>query len=117
MNINLEPQGFELSPSIVECVFEYARKTLNRFDDEIKAVDVHLRHDGAAFNTSAAFNIYLKHRSPVRITTVHEDLYQAISTTATRAEEAVERSLSKRRRLHRSRLRRLQSIAASSSML
>lgn len=110
MKINVETQGFTLTPAISAWLHEQIGSSLDRFDGDIRSIDVYVKNvsgpqggDGKA----AAVSVYLKHRMPVCITTVHQDLYTAVSITAQRCQRAVRKSLGKRRRLQRSLLRRL----------
>ena len=118
MNLHIETHGFDPTPAISAWVHQEVAIALDRFDAEIRAIDVYLaarRGPGGGRGLSAAINVFLKRQAPVRITTVHTDLYCAISISAKRAEPAVQRSVHKRRRLQRLELRRLQSNSALTS--
>ena len=105
MNTNVETQGFSLTPALGSWTHSQVAESLGRFEQAIRRIDFHLSDaHGPEGGTgmSAAITVFLKHRAPIRIATVRPDGYAAIAVTAKRAEQAVERALSKRRSLQRS---------------
>lgn len=99
MNISIATRGFELTPAIGGCVHDTLGAALARFEASIHWTEVHLdeAHGPAGgAGVSAAMTVFLDESTPVRITTVHADLFTAISITAKRVEQAVERSMARR---------------------
>lgn len=118
MDLHIETRGFEPTSAIKAWVHQEIAIALNRFDGDIRTIDVYLaarRGPAGGRGMSAAINVFLKRQAPLRITTVHTDPYCAISISAKRAIPAVQRSVRKRRRLQRLELRRLQSNSALTS--
>lgn len=99
MNISIATRGFELTPAIGGCVHDTLGAVLARFEGSIHWTEVRLdeaRGPAGGAGVSAAMTVFLDERTPVRITTVHADLFTAISITAKRVEQAVERSIGQR---------------------
>lgn len=96
MKVNVIAQRFALTPAVGAWVHEQIDSSLEKFSAEVGAIDVHLSDahgPQGGKGTTAAITVLLNHRAPVRITTVHSNLYSAIAISARRCEQAVQRSL------------------------
>jgi len=109
MNVNIETSGFALTPAMRLWVDQQIAMTFRQLEGDVRGVDVRLSHtedrDGVS-GRLAAFNVYLKHRSPIRLTTVHANLYSAIAISAQRSALAVGKAVTTRRRSVRADMRR-----------
>ena len=104
MRVNVVAQQFTLTPAIGAWVHQQIATHLNRFDREIGGLDVHLSDahgPGGGRGVSAAVTVFLRHRAPVHITTVHADAFSAIAISAQRCDRAVQQALRKRRQIRR----------------
>lgn len=102
MRVNVVAQQFTLTPAIGAWVHQQVASNLNRFDAEIRGLDVHLSDahgPRGGQGVSAAVTIFLKHRAPVHVTTVHADAFSAIAISARRCDRAVQQALRKRRQV------------------
>ena len=104
MNVNIQTQGFEITPPIAARVHEKVNATLGRYADEIVAVDVFLRvlnGPKGGEDKQAGIRVQLRHLAPITVISVDDDLYKAIVRSARRTRRAVRRSSSKFRRIRR----------------
>ena len=110
MNVRIQTQGFTLTPAIAARVHEQIKGTLERYVDDVIAVDVYLRDlngPKGGEDKQAGIRLQLRHVAPVTIISVDNDLYRAISRSARRSRRAVRRSTSKFRRIRRRGLHHL----------
>ncbi len=116
MNTNVETQGFDLTPALKAWVNNELHMTLDRFNDDIRRVEVNMlnaKGPAGGKGKAAGITVFLKHRSPVRVATINTDLYAAVAISAMRAEKAVDKTLSKRRSWHRTKIRMFNAQAVS----
>ncbi|MFT5767499.1 MAG: putative sigma-54 modulation protein [Halioglobus sp.] len=114
MNIYLQAQGFELTPAIDAHVRSKLASKLAFVANDIKAVDVFLADingpKGGA-DKKVVVCVQLKSRLSVRLEAVHSNLYGAISVIAGKVRHSVKRTLHRRKRLKKARLRELRQYA------
>jgi len=104
MNANVETQGFEVTPALRAWVLNELEMSLGRYRQDVRRIDVNLlkaKGPEGGKGMAAGITVFLKHRAPVRIATINTDMYAAIAISAMRAQTAVQRSLSKKRRWQR----------------
>lgn len=110
MKINVETQGFELTPAISAHVQKQLRFNLANFDTHIVSADVFLRDingpKGGA-DMKALIHIKLESRHAIKVESTRSDLYVAIALASRQAKRAVKRSLSKQRRMEKLALRHM----------
>ncbi len=98
MNIRINSQGFTLTTSIADNVYEKLAWAFRRFAEEIVAVDVYLKDingpRGGA-DKQASVRVQLRNQTTVFVDSVRENLYAAIGDASRRAKRAVKRSIKK----------------------
>lgn len=110
MNIQLQVQGFELTPAIDAHVRRQIHFNLASFETHVISVDVYLRDINGPKGGSdmkALVCIRLASRIVVKVERTRADLYAAMSLAARQAKRAVKRSLSKHRHMEKLALREL----------
>ena len=113
MKVNIEARGFTLTPAMRVWVNQQIGSSLTKLAKDMRGIDVTLSKTGGPNGPEgklAAFNLYLKHRSPIRIKTVHANLYSAIAISAQRSELAVMKATTTTRRSVRANQRRLRHL-------
>lgn len=110
MRINLETQGFELTPAIHAHVLKQLNFNLANFDSHIVSVNVFLRDvngpkGGADMKT--LIHVMLETRHSIKVESTRTDLYASVVIAARQAKRAVRRSLSKHRRMEKLALRHM----------
>ena len=110
MNVRIQTQGFSLTPAIAARIHRQVNQTLRRYDEEIIAVDVYLKDlngPKGGKDKQAGIRLQVRHRAPIAVISVEDDLYKAIDRSARRSRRAVRRSTSKFRRIQRRGLHHL----------
>jgi ribosomal subunit interface protein len=110
MNIQLQVQGFEMTPAIDAHVRRQIDFNLANFQSHVISVDVYLRDINGpkgGEDKKALVCIRLASRIMVKVERTRQDLYVAISLAARQAKRAVKRSLSKHRHMEKLALREL----------
>ena len=113
MHIKIQSQGFELTAGIEARVQQQLHRALNRFGDDVLAVDVYLSDVNGPRGGSdkkALMRASLRGLPPISVSTEHSDLYVAINRSAKRTQRTLRRALRKSRRIEPRRvlgLRRL----------
>ena len=115
MNITVNAQTFPLTPTIEACVRQRLSSALQRFHDDVVAVNVSLKdingpRGGAVKQVSLLIRLPQGRVVPVEV--VRADLYAAIRQSARASKRAVKHMLSKRRKIAWRALRRLRPIGA-----
>ena len=108
MDTRIQTQGFSLTPAIAAWAHEQIDRSLERFRDDITAVDVFLTDINGPKggpDKQVLVRVLIKHRAPVMIETTDVDLYAAIDLSARRARRAVQRTLGRQRLRMRRRMR------------
>ncbi len=110
LKLNLESQGFELTPAIREHVKRQLSFNLANFESHTMSIDVFLRDingpKGGA-DKKALIHVRLEMRQAIKVESTRSDLYAAISLAARQAKRAVRRTLSKQRRMEKLALRQM----------
>ena len=116
MRISIQSQPFDLTPALEARVAQRVSKATQRFTDAVVAVDVFL-HDvngpKGGRDKLVRMRVSLRDRQAIVVETVRSDLYAAIDVTVRRASRAIRRTIQKRRRLSRNRIRHLRHYAPS----
>ena len=116
MNVNVKAHVFSLTPALEASVRGHLARALERFDDNVVAVDVSLKDvngpRGGA-DKQVLVLIRLRQGRLVPVEAVHADLYTAIRRSAERAKRAVKRTLNKHRRISKRALRRLRLVSGA----
>ena len=110
MNISSRAQGFELSSAIDTFVRDEIRSSLERFTEDVIAVDVFMKDTNGpkgGVDKQVVLRIQLRGRQQITLQTTREDLYAAVRISIKRAKRAVRRSVRKARRFEKLTLRRL----------
>lgn len=108
MNITTRAQGFETTNAIELFVREQVHASLQRFGEEIMAVDVFLKDANGpkgCIDKQALIRVRLRNRQVVALQTAHENLYAAIKKGSKRTRQAVRRHLRRSRRVKKQRMR------------
>lgn len=114
MNIQLQTQGFELTPAIDAFVHEQLQFHLANFESQIVSVDVYLRDINGPKggpDKKVLFRIQLLSRLSIKVERTRSDLYVAVTNASRQAKRAVRRSLNKRRRMEKAALRDLSRLS------
>jgi ribosome-associated translation inhibitor RaiA len=96
MRVNVVAQQFTLTPAIGAWVHQQIAANLTKHSSGISGIDVYVTGANGprgGEGVSATITVSLKHLSPVRITSVHADLFSAIAISAKRCGPAVSRAL------------------------
>jgi ribosome-associated translation inhibitor RaiA len=110
MNVKIQTQGFGLTPAIAAQVHKQVSGTLERYANDIIAVDVYLKDlngPKGGEDKQAGIRVQLRHLAPITVISIDDDLYKAIGRSAKRTRRAVRRSASKFRRIRRRGLQHL----------
>ena len=108
MNITTRAQDFETTNAIDRFVREQVRASLQRFGEEIMAVDVFMKDTNGpkgGVDKQALIRVQLRNRQVIALQTAHENLYAAIKKGSKRTRQAVRRHLRKSRRVKKQRMR------------
>lgn len=108
MNITTRAQDFETTNAIDQFVREQVRASLQRFGEEIMAVDVFMKDTNGpkgGIDKQALIRVRLRNRQVIALQTAHENLYAAIKKGSKRTRQAVRRHLRKSRRVKKQRMR------------
>ena len=119
MNTQIETRNFELAPSLLAHIESELEACLGAYANSVRNVSVTLKDDAVAETSEgceATVRVRLKHRMPIKVTTVQGDLYTAVSIGVRRSQRVVERSLRKRRGWHRAAARNFRNAAVSAPL-
>ena len=108
MNITTRAQDFETTNAIDQFVREQVRASLQRFGEEIMAVDVFVKDTNGpkgGIDKQVLIRVQLRNRQVIALQTAHENLYAAIKKGSKRTRQAVRRHLRKSRRVKKQRMR------------
>lgn len=108
MNITTSAQDFEMSGAIDQFTRDQLRSALQRFSEDIVALDVFLKDANGpkgGIDKQALIRVSLRSREVIALQTDHQNLYAAIKTGAKRIRRVVRRHLSKTRRIQKQRMR------------
>ena len=108
MNITTRAQGFELTRAIDRFVRTQLQNALARIDDDVIAIDVHMRDTNGprgGVDKQVLIRVRLRNRQRIALLTTHEDLYAAIGKGVKRTKRAVRRQSQKYRRIAKLRVR------------
>ena len=108
MRINLQTQGFEMTPTIHSHVNRQIDFNLSNFEGHIQGVDVYLKDINGpkgGEDMKALICVQLRSRQIVKVESTREDLYAAIALAARHAKRSVKRSLSKVRHMEKLAIR------------
>ena len=110
MNVNIQTQGFALTPSIGSRVHERINSALDRYGQDVVSIDVFLRDINGpkgGEDKQVGIRLHVRHLAPITVISTHSDLYRAIDTSVRRAARSAKRSISRFRRIRRRGLHQL----------
>ncbi len=119
MNTQIETRNFELAPSLLAHVESELEACIGPYANSVRSVSISLKDDAeseASEGCEATVRVRLKHRMPIKVTTVQGDLYTAVSIGVRRCQRVAERSLRKRRGWHRAAARHFRNSAVSAPL-
>lgn len=102
MHIQIQSQGFEVTAAIEARVQRQLHRALNRFGEDVLAVDVYLSDVNGprgGCDKKALMRASLRGLPPISVSTEHGDLYVAITRNAKRMQRTLRRALRKSRRI------------------
>lgn len=108
MNITVSSQDSEVTSAIDRFARAQVRAALQRFDDDILAVDVFMKDSNGpkgGVDKQVLIRVRLRYRQVIALETEHENLFAAIKKGAKRTQRAVRRQLRKSRRVLKQRMR------------
>lgn len=108
MNITTRAQDFATTNAIDQFVRDQVLASLQRFGEEIMAVDVFMKDANGpkgGIDKHALIRVRLRNRQVIALHTAHENLYAAIRKGSKRTRQAVRRHLRKTRRVKKQRMR------------
>lgn len=108
MNITTRAQDFEMSNAIDGFVRDQVRTTLQRFSDDVIAVDVFMKDSNGpkgGIDKQVLVRVRLRNRQVIALETAHDNLYAAIKRGSKRIKRAVRRHLRKSQRIQKHRMR------------
>jgi ribosomal subunit interface protein len=108
MNITTRAQDFEMTNAIDQFVRDQVRASLQRFGEEIMAVDVFMKDTNGpkgGIDKQALIRVRLRNRQVIALQTEHENLYASIKRGSKRIRQAVRRHLRKSGRVKKQRMR------------
>ena len=104
MNVNVQTQGFDLTPAIGSRVHGQVNNALRRYAKDIVSVDVFLRDINGPKggpDKQAGIRLQIRHLAPITVISTHADLYRAIDLSIRRSARSARRSISRFRRIRR----------------
>ena len=110
MKVNLQTQGFDLTPSIRQHAMRQIDFNLAIFESHIESVDVYLRDINGpkgGDDKKALIRVHLFSRQTIKVERTRDDLYTAMSLCARQAKRTVRRNLGKHRNMEKLALREL----------
>jgi ribosomal subunit interface protein len=108
MNITTRAQDFDMSRAIDQFVRDRIRSALQRFSEDILAVDVFMKDANGpkgGVDKQVLIRVRLRSRHVMALETEHENLYAAIRNGARRTRRTVRRQLRKFQRIQKQRVR------------
>ncbi len=108
MNIQLQTQGFELTPAIEAHTLKQLRFHLANFDSHVIGADVFLKDINGpkgGLDKKVLIHVRLASRMTITIERTRADLYDAVTIAARQTKRAVRRTLNKHRRMEKFTLR------------
>ena len=114
MNITARAQDFELSDAIDQFVHSRLSVALDRFREDVIAIDVFLKDENGpkgGIDKRVTIRVRMRNRHPFAVETTHEDLYAAVTKGVKRTKRAIRRHIRKSRRISRRSLRSLRNEA------
>ena len=102
MYTKIQSQGFALTVPIKQRVEQQVHRALNRFGDDVLAVDVYLSDvngQRGGKEKKALMRASLRGLPPISVSTEHQDLYVAISRNVKRLQRTLRSALRKSRRI------------------
>ena len=115
MRVNIQSPSFELTPALETRIRQGVASGTRRFADSVVSIDVFLKDVNGpkgGHDKLVRFRASLRDRQAIVVETVRNDLYAAIDVTARRLRRSIRRSVQKRRRLSRARIRSFRQYAA-----
>ena len=113
MRIQLESQGFEVTPAIREHVYDQLAFHLSNFTAHVMAVTVYLSDVNGPRggpDKHVVLDVNLGRSGGVTVQQTRDDLYAAVSQAARQAGRTVRRSLGRARRMERMATRELRQL-------
>lgn len=108
MNITTRAQDFQMSAAIDQFARDQARAALQRFSEDIIAVDVFMKDVNGpkgGVDKQALIRVRLRNRQVIALETEHDNLYAAIKKGLKRTKRTVRRHLRKSQRIQKQRMR------------
>ena len=108
MRIGTNVQGFEMTEAIELFVQDEINLALDRFRDEVIAVDVFMKDINGpkgGIDKQVLIRARLRNRQRIALETTHDNLYAALKGGIRKCKRAIRRSLRKSRRIDRLSLR------------
>lgn len=108
MNIMTRAQDFEMSQAIDQFARDEVRSALQRFTDDITAVDVFMKDCNGpkgGVDKQVLIRVRLRNRQAIALETAHNNLYAAVKKGCKRTRRTVRRQLRKSQRILKKRMR------------
>lgn len=108
MNITTRAQDFEMSQAIDQFARDQVRAALQRFSEDITAVDVFMKDCNGpkgGVDKQVLIRVRLRNRQAIALETAHENLYAAVKNGCKRTRRTVRRQLRKAQRIQKQRMR------------